>query len=514
MNKKKYTIESSKDGTPTLTVINENGKKVYLHSRHSPIREAEINKGKFNPEKFDTIIALGSGLGYHLLELKEIIVKYKKVILIDVHLNIEEEIAKNPYTQFLTQSENVLFLCGFPLTEIEKKLEKLIDLDNTKGISVIEHAHSVRSFSNYYNNIRLIIEKNITQKAGNKATKSAFGSLYLKNVIKNLNLLSRYCPVRLFFNTMSDYPALVITSGPSLESYIADIYENQHRYVIIAVDSSLPVLISNNITPDFFISIDPQPYVNEHIMNAKLSHTIPVLSISSYPIYTEGFSLLSLNTHPFSQMIDEIFPDTVGSIDSHTGTVAGDALKLAHLFGFFAIGLIGFDFSFPNYKIYSRGTSYQKRFSLYFNNRFLPVETFNFNYIMKSSNGIKYNDLHTRRSFINYKELIEGYLYQKDKERFLNINSSGISMNGIRRILFKDFLHEFCNNRIDKHKMLENILSNSKCITETLSLIYLKDILAKEGVMSNLISASLEDNFCSNKLPHLKRMIQNALESL
>ncbi|MDY6970395.1 MAG: hypothetical protein SVR08_17335, partial [Spirochaetota bacterium] len=103
---------------------------------------------------------------------------------------------------------------------------------------------------------------------------------------------------------------------------------------------------------------------------------------------------------------------------------------------------------------------------------------------------------------------------QKDKERFLNINSSGISMKGIRRILFKDFLHEFCNNRIDKHKMLENILSNSKCITETLSLIYLKDILAKEGVMSNLISASLEDNFCSNKLPHLKRMIQNALESL
>ena len=148
---------------------------------------------------------------------------------------------------------------------------------------------------------------------------------------------------------MKDYPVLVITSGPSLEKHLRRIYNSQHLFFIIAVDSSLPVLLSRRIMPDFLISIDPQPFISEHLINAELSYTIFIFTLSTYPLlFNNRFSLLSLNSHPFSQVINELFPDKIGSIDSLTGTVAGDALKFAYLSVFKAVMLIGFDFSFSD----------------------------------------------------------------------------------------------------------------------------------------------------------------------
>ena len=67
-----YKIEKSKQGAPTLAVTGDDGRTVYVHSKYDPLKEAQSLADKFNPDKYDALIVLGAGLGYHLIPLREL----------------------------------------------------------------------------------------------------------------------------------------------------------------------------------------------------------------------------------------------------------------------------------------------------------------------------------------------------------------------------------------------------------------------------------------------------------
>ena len=502
-------IEQSREGTPTLSVTDEAQKKIYLHSRYDPLKESEVLKDKFIPDKFDALIILGSGLGYHLLELKGIKDKYRKIIIIDILMDIDKEIARNPFTDFLAKSQNIKFLTGISSSKIEEILNSEIDFGKIKGLDVIEHPASIRAFSAYYNEITKIIQQLINRKAGNIATQKAFGTLYLKNIFKNFNAFSSLYPVSAFFKAMKDYPAIIVASGPDMENCLQKIKANQKKFFIVAADSALNTLIQNNIMPDFFVSIDPQPYTFEHLFDVKSHNIIPILTISSTSLiisrYKESRALLSLNTHPVAQIIDDMFPDTTGHTDSKTGTVAGDAVMTAVEFGFSQIGLIGFDFSFSDYKIYPRGSAYQKRF-MNSSTRFSPVETINFNYIMKSSKGYKYENKFTRKSFIRYKEAIEKLI--KNSKNINNINDAGIPVRGADKINLNNFINNYCGVELNKPDIINKIFNKTRKTGEIISYKKIQDYILKKDVFDEIINVSIDINSNETKTRRLKALLE------
>ncbi len=508
----KYFVEESGQGLPTLSITDKAGERIYLHSKYNPLNESRILADKFIPEKFDAIIILGAGLGYHLLPLKKNWERYKKIIIIDAIKNIETEIAKNPETGFLANSKEIIFLTGMTFDEIQIAIDKEIDFNEIKGLDVIEHPSSARAFSGYYSNIKKIIQGVINKKAGNIATKKAFSMLYLRNIFKNLNTMPLLYPISAFFGAMKEYPVLIIASGPSIENYIKMIKACQNRFFIIAVDSAMNTLIKSGITPDFFVSIDPQPFIFEHIFSLDTGNTIPIFTISSHPLMIERYKgsqpLLSLNTHPFSQIIDDLFPDKIGSIDSLSGTVAGDAIMAAKNFGYKIAGIIGFDFSFPELKIYPRGTAYQKRFTN-ISTRIDPVETINFKYIMKSSKGVKIENKYTRKSFIQYKESIES-LFKKLNMPFYNINTSGILIQGIRNSDLKSFIDDFCISDINKPAITGKILSTAKNTGKYFFYKRLIELINKKNIFNDIIDASLESRSL-NRIERLRLFVASLL---
>ena len=228
----KYEIEKSRRGEPTLFVYNQNGDKVYLHSKYDPLKEAEAFRERFNQHKFDFIIILGAGLGYHLIPLIELQDCYTGILVIDIINNIEKEIGKNEYTKPLFKSKNIIFLTGLDLYELEQKINATLNFDIIKGIDVIEHASSIRAFPDYYKQTKEAIKKSIDKKAGSKATHKAFVMLYLRNIIKNFNSFRFMLPVSTFFDNLKEFPCLVITSGPSLEDYVEKIRDHQKSPLI------------------------------------------------------------------------------------------------------------------------------------------------------------------------------------------------------------------------------------------------------------------------------------------
>ncbi len=508
----KYAVEQSRDGKPVLSAINYAGNKVYLHSRYNPLKEAESFKDKFEPEKFDLIIILGSGLGYHLHALKEIIEKYSKIIIIDIIRDIEKEIAGNPDTGFLTRSPVIKFLTGTDINEIEDYLNTELDLNEIKGIDIIEHQPSVTAFSGFYGEVKNIIRLIINKNAGNIATQKAFGPLYLKNIFTNLNILSSFYPVSVFFNLMTGYPAIVIASGPGMEDHLKEIKSSQNKFFIIAADSAMSTLLENGISADFFVSIDPQPFTVEHILDLNIRTAIPIITLSSCPQVIDRVknsrALVSLNTHPVAQLADDIFPGILGSIDSRTGTVAGDAVMAAVEFGFRATGLLGFDFSFPGFKIYSSGSAYQKRFAN-ISSRFNPAETINFDYIIKSSKGLKYDNKFTRKSFLRYKESMERFLKNVKSNKIYNINEKGIPVKGAENTDLDFFINNYCAGNIDKQSVINKKLDEAPEIGKLLSLKKLKKFIQNEKIFNEILNASLDAIKAEKKGGRFRTLLKN-----
>ena len=500
-----YRVVKSRQGAYTLVFMLD-GREYPLHSMINPLRESKSLEEKFNPALYDTLIVLGAGLGYHLVPLSDSVQQYKRIIIIDVLKDIERSIATNPPVSFLTSSDNVVFLTGEKTGDLGKKLKDLIDLEGTKGIQVLEHPASFRFFSLYYTTIKDTIENIIQQKAGNAATKKAFGRRYLKNIIRNVSFIEKCSPVSDFFNGFDCYPALVITAGPSLDASIDEIARTQHCYFIIAVDSALPVLMSSGIRPDFLVSIDPQPFIYEHFAGLDPGEIVSVLSISVHSSVmkhvalhgggTRSRVLVSMNTHPLSQVISAV-SDVIGSIDSGTGTVAGDALSLACELGFNTIGMIGFDFSFPSWQIYARGTAYQNRYARYFQSRLVTVEGRNMDYVMRSSRGFRYEGRYTRKSFIGYKERIEDFLFHKNSVVY-SVNPSGIAMKGVGAITFKKFIAQ-CTGSIDKKACIARVSSTGRRMEDVFERGRFKDRLHDTRLFSELMMESLGTDRESDK---------------
>lgn len=403
-----YKTAEARDGSMTL-LVSIDGREFPLHSRVAPGRE--MSDPAPDPSRYDFVIVLGCGLGYSLLPLKDELQKYNRVIIIDVLPGIENEVRRNSHTGFLAAAGNVQFVTGKDSGEIEKFIADIVSLDKLKGIHVREHPASFKLFPEYYTELKDAVKRILDKKASGAATVRAFGSLFLRNALFNLEQISSMRPVSSLAGRFAGFRGLIVSSAPSVEEYLPQILANRNRFVIIAVDSSVPMLEQNGITPQLCVSIDPQHRINEHLLGHTGERTSHIFSIVSPPETVKKYGgFISLNSHPVSQVIESIYPGLTGSIDSSTGSVAGDALALALLCGFDHIAMAGFDFSFSNNNIYARGTAYQQRYSTMFNTRLRTPESFNAEYIFRSSRGFVESGRYTRRSFTGYRDSLSAFI--------------------------------------------------------------------------------------------------------
>ncbi len=486
-----YRIEESKGGSGTI-IITRGGKDFPLHSRIDPLREGEKNAPDFNTGKYDLLIILGCGMGYHLSGLKDIAQRYTEIIVIDIIPCIERVIESSATASFLNKINNITFFSGIEPHLIEKKLMERIDLERFRGVQVVEHPGSFRLFTEYYESVKGALKRILDKKSGDRATVKAFGSIFFRNAINNLMNIDTLSPVSALKDKFTGSSALIVSSAPSAEDYIEEINIYRKKFLIIAVDSALPMLLAHGIIPEFAVSIDPQKRIHEHFLGHKGEGTIHIFSIVSPPSLVNRYGgFLSLNSHPISQVVEEFHPGAIGSIDSGTGSVAGDALNFALLAGFKNIGMTGFDFSFSRNIIYSRETSYQRRYSLYFNNRFVTPESFNAEYIFRGSGSLIVEGRYTRRSFTGYRESLVRFIAGNCKTPPVIINNRGLKVRNALYSEIKNFAGRGIPGDDRVEIRCEDLIKDSAKIKEIIDRKLITDFMKKSDVKAELLKKSL-----------------------
>jgi hypothetical protein len=353
-----FQIEISKSGLPVILV---NGR--YLHSKYNPITEAQRRWKEVDQELFrkDNIaIFIGAGIGY----IVEIFLNNRTESAIWIEPNAEILKAAldrwNPET-FL-KSGQLQIIRNIPSeTELIQVLKGFTDTS-----SVLIPHHPSMQFDSVYEDIYRICEKFLFKKNVNMATMSKFDKEWTHNFFNNLPFLAECSPLSdlIAQKRFSEKKiAIVCGAGPSLFFSLDDIKSLRKDALLIAVDTSVHILLKSEIDPDIIVSVDPQT-INSQYLEGYYGDAVfvidPMTSYQTLHRIPLKRTYYCWNPFPIAEILFKHIPYEIGKI-AFGGSVSTNAYDLAVVLGFTNIILAGQDLSFSYGQAHCKGALLEER---------------------------------------------------------------------------------------------------------------------------------------------------------
>lgn len=226
-----------------------------------------LDKNKISPsslEKIKKFIFFGAGLGGH-------IVKTDKKIDADIYLIIEDDLElfklslfTCPYYELARKSKLVFSVFDTNET-FSKTAEKFINDE-------FYNNHYIKYFQMLSHNEDKLKEFHI-KTASQSHNLFYYDSIlkqytrpldYLKNSFNFLNILK--------LNSKQEFdskPVILLAAGPSLQKNIEWIKNNQDRFIIVALSSTLSILEKNEISPDIVTHLDGLDNATAHFKKLR-----------------------------------------------------------------------------------------------------------------------------------------------------------------------------------------------------------------------------------------------------
>jgi len=342
-------------------------KTAHLHSRYNPSGEAEryINSLSLN-EKTRFFILIEPGLGYMIAPLKK---KAPDAKIISLHLKKtnSEKNSSEKYAGKIPEPDSL----WYPETGISVQdfLEAEIADTEASQIKVLEWRPALAVFGKAYLSLMEETVNFIKRSDANARTIIAFGSRWVRNFFKNLELIKK----ALYPNARNSFPVskplLVTGAGPGLEDAIPMVKKDLHRksVFILAASSAQAALNANGLTADMLISIDGSQWAKFHLYDfmrnqsgrskqcclaASISAalpsqcgTLPVLVLSDGSLW---------QTHVLNEMKIPFY------VLPQRGTVAATALDLAFNLTKNDIYIAGIDFANQDIRSHARPYSFDR----------------------------------------------------------------------------------------------------------------------------------------------------------
>ena len=363
------------EDSPTLAV---NGN--YLHSQYNPQEEARrilVSEFFQTAEAQNRCIFAGLGLGYLASQYIERFPAAETVII---------------------EADSNVFICCLaarPLDSLfrHNRLSILIGVQPEEAVSFLASTGwnnkilfkapvFTEAYKQWYQTFFALLERNKMKNSINAKTLGRFGTLWLKNTVKNLHLLCTTAKISCFKDAFPDTAAVVLAGGPSLTAHLELIKISSKDFLIIAVDTALRACLQTGVTPDFVLSFDPQYWNYLHTAGLDTSKSILISEAAVFPAvlrqrYRAVF--LSNSSVPFARYLegkdeacDEVCTLAAG------GSVATTAWDFARYTGAKPVIMAGLDLSYPHNQTHFAGSTFEEA-SYTRSTRFASAEQANFN---------------------------------------------------------------------------------------------------------------------------------------
>jgi len=423
-------ILESKTGDHVPCIPAEQGRRLFIHSRIDPVREAERFISEIDITGKDLIIILGFGFGYHFDALLKNISGSVNVIALEKDYAMLKKAMECRDLTGLLDRENFFILAD----PSENYLSDFFRGKSSREVIFITHRGSAQIYPGYYQNMLSVIKSYISTKDVNIATLARFEKSWVSNISRNAAVISGSCGSDIFFNKFTGIPAIIVAAGPSLDFSLEFIKRNTDRAVIIAVDTSYKILANNGIVPHFCLSVDPQLINARYFEGIDKTETVLVSDPAVHPSTFRFFKgRITVTGIAFDMMkwIEDIC-GRKGEL-THGGSVSTTAYDFAKRLGASPVIMVGQDLSFTNWLAHAKGSyldeqihnkTYRFNNAQMFNRRqltFLPPV------FVKGVRGVKARTNQKMMIFQNWFE-------KRNDSELINASYNGVFINGVKNI--------------------------------------------------------------------------------
>lgn len=244
---------------------------------------------------------------------------------------------------------------------------------------------------------------------------------------------------------IDDYPAVIVSAGPSLDKNIGELSKYRHKAFIVGVNASLKVLIRHNITPDIMLSHDSAisdftPFYDDNINKIPLLTSIT----ADYRVVQKNRArrFFGYENNPY---INEIAKKVnVKLIEIDTGAcVANAAFAFVQAMGFKTIILMGQDLAYTNNKVHAGHRDDENE-----------INTDEKDYIMV--NGVCEKEVPTDAIMCVYRRWFEDRIKDYQDLNVINATEGGAFIEGATHMKLKEALSKYCvGKELDFRKIID-----------------------------------------------------------
>lgn len=462
-NSQNYIINEAKNGEMTLGVKDSSGRLLNYHSKYNPSYEAnQIVDNLY--EKESHAVILGFGLGYTTESiLKRLPNKGfgKQLFIIEPDPFVFITALKyRDLSELLTDNRVEIYL-GNDVDVVGENWNSDLDWSIVDGLVIIEHQPTKTRFNQFFSKLMEKMRYLANRSRGNLITLMGVGDEFQRNNFINLPEAFGLPGAKRLFDKFINIPAVIVAAGPSLDKNLDELKRIKGKFLIIAVDTAYRHMLANGIKPDIVCAADSS-YENslDFVGVEDEKEVLLVGELMTHPDIYKIFKGPKIITTFGGGLYPQIknYREPFGKLVCW-GSVATMAFDLARKTGANPIIFIGFDLSFSDGKLHTKG-SYSEDI-LYENlHSFTSLENETASYICERGRFQFLDDngkvVYTDNNMKSYKNWFEDQFKNTESE-IINATEGGI----VNKYVVKMTLSDTIDKYFDKGRNISNLLNKA-----------------------------------------------------
>lgn len=437
-------LSQARDGNSMLN-ITLNGEEIRLNSAFRPKQEAERWVKQYKLNKMVNIpLMLGFGNGIFVREILNKIGKDDVLIIMEPCLQIFVSVLDNVNVSDILGDERVqIILEEIDALGFEFALEECTNWKNIKCLCYCEHPEYGRLFPEAYKKLVKTVEDHIYLVSVNKSTDVHFADVRTRTILRNMRHVKNASILSQCKKAFpKDYPAIIVSAGPSLSKNMQMLNEAKGKAFIFAVDSAVNSLLDNNIYFDAMITVD----------SGKVARRISRDECKEIPLFCTFSSSAAIMAFHTGKKIWVRQEDFVGLIFEEEGAIIEDinlggcvanaAFAVCVNMGFNRIVFVGQDLAYDGNITHVGGEIKE---------------------IMNEQDGIKEIDaalggkVRSRYDWQIYLDWFETVIKQMPNTDVIDSTEGGALIHGSKVMPLKETIDKYCNIEFNMRDFLSKL---------------------------------------------------------
>lgn len=420
-------------------------------------------------------LLFGLGNGMFVRKILENIGPDPEIIVIEPSADIFIKAMEEFDMSDILRNEQVhILLEGVSEKRFRDYLGKYLEYEDIAGSVMRCYLNYQKLFPEAYSKFEDAVRFHVNQINANKNLMVMRGRGYFDNSMANYPfMIQAKSLINLQAKLPKDIPAILVSSGPSLDKNVQELKNAKNKSFIMSVDSAAKVLVKHGIVPDMLISIDAgklyQHMENELLVNVPL---VTNLHCSRGLLRMHrGDKYFLHDENPYIEYIfnkfNKVLPTVAGG-----GSVATEAYALLERLGFQTIILIGQDLAYTDNRTHSVGTVRGEMNLNIFDEDTLYVE------------GVNGDVLLTSYEFQIYMDWFEEELLVNPNIKAIDATEGGARIKGTEVMSLKEAIEKECRKEVNIDGIMGSIVDR---LSPQEQEIFRDDIHALPDKLENLL---------------------------